>query len=245
MEEKFILKAVGLKKTFHTADRDTEVLKGIDITVREGDFTAVVGESGSGKSTLLYCLAGIETLSAGEVHIAEHEGGKLLKRHNLAHTSDKDMAALRRHTVSFVYQYDNLVPYLTAYENITLPLMLDKKSEKDYKERVRTVCGYLGIQDRMKNLPKQLSGGEHQRVAIARALVTNPKLIFLDEPTGSLDRERGIGVMEMLKKINAEMGVALLMVTHSAHHSSYAGNIIRIEDGRIKHDAGEVSDIPE
>jgi putative ABC transport system ATP-binding protein len=226
-----ILQAKKIKKTF-TEGRETEVLKGISLDIEEGEFVAVLGESGSGKSTLLYCLAGIEKPSSGEVLFFERAEGNE-KSHSLAHIKDEELARLRRTEFSFVYQYDNLVPFLTAYENITLPLVLGKVKEKDYKDKAKELARYLGIEDRLQNLPKQLSGGEQQRVAVARALMTNPKLIFLDEPTGSLDKQRGIDVMELLKKINEELKVALLMVTHSGTHSKYASRIINIQDGLI------------
>lgn len=220
-----ILKAQGLTKVYKADAVETEVLKGVDIEMNESEFVAIVGESGSGKSTLLYILAGIDKPTTGRV--------ELLGR-DLSAVSDDELAAMRRREVSFVYQFDNLVPHLTAYENIVLPLLLDKKKESEFGDNVREVCEFLGISERLKNLPSQLSGGEQQRVALARALVTSPKLIFLDEPTGSLDKERGRQVMELLGRINAEKGVALLMVTHSAAHSSYASRIIEIEDGKIK-----------
>ncbi len=224
MEKNFVIKAQGITKSFDTGTL-TEVLKGIDLEVEEGEFVAIVGESGSGKSTLLYILAGIDNPTSGDVVLAGH---------NLKNISDDDMASLRRHHVAFVYQYDNLVPHLNAYENITLPLLLDKQKEADYKDRVVALCEELGIGERLKNHPNELSGGEQQRVAIARALAINPKVIFLDEPTGSLDRERGRQVMEILKEVNEKHGVALVMVTHSLSHAEYATRKIEIEDGKIK-----------
>lgn len=220
-----VLNARGVKKTYNVGEVRTEVLKGIDISVEEGEFVAVVGESGSGKSTLLYILAGIDTPTEGTV--------ELLGR-DLSTVSDGELAAMRRREVSFVYQFDNLVPHLTAYENIILPLRLDKKKEKDCAAAVDDVCRFLGIESRLANLPRQLSGGEQQRVALARALATEPKIIFLDEPTGSLDKERGQQVMELLSRINRERGVALVMVTHSAAHAAYASRTVEIEDGLIK-----------
>lgn len=219
-----ILEATGIKKTYLTGDVGTEVLKGVDVSVEEGEFVAVLGESGSGKSTLLYILAGIDSPSEGRV--------ELLGR-DLSEVSDEELAAMRRREVSFVYQFDNLVPHLTAYENIILPLRLDGKKEKDCAEKVMDACRFLGIEERLNNLPRQLSGGEQQRAALARALATDPKLIFLDEPTGSLDKERGRQVMELLARINREKGVALVMVTHSAAHAAYASRRIELEDGRI------------
>ena len=219
-----ILEATGIKKTYLTGDVGTEVLKGVDVSVEEGEFVAVLGESGSGKSTLLYILAGIDSPSEGRV--------ELLGR-DLSKVSDGELAAMRRREVSFVYQFDNLVPHLTTYENIILPLRLDGKKEKDCAEKVMDACRFLGIEERLNNLPRQLSGGEQQRAALARALATDPKLIFLDEPTGSLDKERGRQVMELLARINREKGVALVMVTHSAAHAAYASRRIELEDGRI------------
>lgn len=219
-----ILEATGIKKTYLTGDVGTEVLKGVDVSVEEGEFVAVLGESGSGKSTLLYILAGIDSPSEGRV--------ELLGR-DLSRVSDEELAAMRRREVSFVYQFDNLVPHLTTYENIILPLRLDGKKEKDCAEKVMDACRFLGIEERLNNLPRQLSGGEQQRAALARALATDPKLIFLDEPTGSLDKERGRQVMELLARINREKGVALVMVTHSAAHAAYASRRIELEDGRI------------
>ncbi len=219
-----ILEAKGVKKSYTVGDVTSEVLKGIDMSVEEGEFVAVLGESGSGKSTLLYILAGIDSPTEGSV--------KLLGR-ELSSVSDEELAAMRRREVSFVYQFDNLVPHLTAYENIILPLRLDGKKAKECADIVSDVCRFLGIHERLNNLPAQLSGGEQQRVALARALATDPKLIFLDEPTGSLDRERGRQVMELLERINRERGVALVMVTHSAAHAAYASRKVEIEDGLI------------
>lgn len=223
--KEYVIKADELTKSFFSGEIETEVLRGVSLQVEKGEFVAIVGESGSGKSTLLYILAGIDKPTSGSVELAGFE---------LASITDEDLAALRRRKVSFVYQYDNLVSNLTAYENITLPLMLDKKKESEYRESALEICEYLGVAERLKNYPRQLSGGEQQRVALARALVTNPEIIFLDEPTGSLDKERGLQVMELLSDINRTRGVALVMVTHSSSHASYAGRRVELEDGRIK-----------
>jgi putative ABC transport system ATP-binding protein len=174
---------------------------------------------------LLYILAGIDTPTSGSVVLA----GK-----DLSSIKDDELSTLRRRHVAFVYQYDNLVPHLTAYENVALPLLLDGLKEAEYKDRVVALMTELGIGNRLKNYPNELSGGEQQRVAIARALAINPTLIFLDEPTGSLDRERGRQVMEILKDVNEKRGVALVMVTHSSTHAEYASRRIEMEDGRIK-----------
>lgn len=219
-----VLKALNIKKTFVTGEVETPVLKGVDFTLDEGEFVAIVGESGSGKSTLLYILAGIDKPSAGRVELL----GK-----DLCTAPDDEIAKMRRRDFSFVYQFDNLVPNLTVYENVTLPLVLDKKKENEYKAHVDEILEYLGIAKRKDAYPRQLSGGEQQRAAIARALATNPEIIFLDEPTGSLDKERGRQVMELLKDINDKRKVALVMVTHSPAHAEYASRIVKMEDGVI------------
>ncbi|MDE6303165.1 MAG: ABC transporter ATP-binding protein [Clostridia bacterium] len=219
-----VLKAENIKKSFVVGEVVTDVLKGVDFVLEDGEFVAIVGESGSGKSTLLYILAGIDKPTEGKVELLGQD---------ISQISDESIASMRRRDFSFVYQFDNLVPNLTVYENVTLPLMLDKQKESEYKERVEDILQYLGLKDRQKNYPRQLSGGEQQRTAIARALVTNPKVIFLDEPTGSLDKERGRQVMELLADINKTRGVALVMVTHSQLHASYANRIVKMEDGII------------
>lgn len=213
-----------MKKTFVTGEVETTVLKGVDFSLQEGEFVAIVGESGSGKSTLLYILAGIDKATDGKVELL----GK-----DLSAVSDDELARMRRQDFSFVYQFDNLVPNLTVWENVTLPLVLDKKKESEFRQDVQAILEYLGVSERAGAYPRQLSGGEQQRVAIARALVTNPKVIFLDEPTGSLDKERGRQVMQLLKDINSTRKVALVMVTHSQSHAEYASRIVRMEDGLL------------
>ena len=223
--DKKILQAENIKKSFFNGEIETSVLNGVDINVKQGEFVAIVGESGSGKSTLLYILAGIDKPTSGKIELLGQDIS-LLK--------DNKISQMRRQDFSFVYQFGNLVPNLTAFENIALPLMLDKQKEKNYKDKVLDIANFLGIEQRLKNLPRQLSGGEQQRVAIARAMVTSPKIIFLDEPTGSLDKIRGNQVMELLKKINNEKEVALVMVTHSQAHANYANRIVEMEDGILK-----------
>ncbi len=218
-----IVKATNLKKTYYSGV-ETPVIRGIDLEVEEGEFVAILGESGSGKSTLLYLLSGIEKADEGEVEL-------LGKR--LSSVSDAEMSALRRNGFSFVYQFDNLIENLTAEENIYLPLRLDKKNVAEYKEKFDELVGYLLISHCVKRLPKQLSGGEQQRVALARALITDPKIIFLDEPTGSLDAKMGQQVMDLLKDINENRKVALVMVTHSKAHADYATRQVYISDGAV------------
>ena len=215
-----LLELKSIRKSF----AGVTVLEDISLNVGRGEVVSIIGPSGSGKSTLLYILAGIDKATEGKVELLGND---------LSSISDEQLAKMRRNDFSFVYQFDNLVPNLTVYENVTLPLVLDKRKESEYKERAEEILEYLGIADRQKAYPRQLSGGEQQRVAIARALITDPKVIFLDEPTGSLDKERGRLVMELLKDINNNRGVALVMVTHSQAHASYASRIVKMEDGLL------------
>ena len=219
-----VIKAVNLKKTFERAEVKTEVVRGVNLEVKEGEFVAIVGESGSGKSTLLYLLSGAEKATQGKVELF----GK-----SIDELSDDEIARLRREKFSFVYQYDNLISNLTASENIVLPLLLDKKDLKAEQSKVDELIDYLGIRHCTDKFPREISGGEQQRVALARALAIEPSLIFLDEPTGSLDTVMGEQVMELLKEINIQRSVALVMVTHSKSHAEYASRTIEIVDGKI------------
>ncbi len=220
----YIIKAENLKKSFFRGKNLEEIVRGIDFFVEEGEFVAIVGESGSGKSTLLYLLSGVEKPTEGEVEVLGR---------NLFEISDKEMARLRREEFSFVYQFDNLVSNLNVYENIILPLSLSKKDLKNEESKIEELFSYLGIENCKNSFPNELSGGEQQRASLARALAINPKLIFLDEPTGSLDAEIGLQVMNLLKDINERFGVTLVMVTHSEAHSKFATRIVKIVDGKV------------
>ncbi|MDR2635070.1 MAG: ABC transporter ATP-binding protein [Clostridiales bacterium] len=221
-----ILQCENLTKSFTAGGVKTDVIKGVSLEVEEGEFVAVVGQSGSGKSTLLYLLGGIERPDSGYVSIAGRK---------LAELSDREEAAMRRGIVSFVWQFDNLVSNLTVCENITLPLLLSggvKKSEA--VKKAAALAERVGVAHVLDKYPGFISGGEQQRAALAKALVTSPKLLFLDEPTGSLDAASGELVMRLIAETNKENNVAVLMVTHSSAHAGYAGRIIRVSDGKIK-----------
>lgn len=216
-----ILSAKGLKKTF---DNKTEVLRGVDLVVNAGDFVSILGASGSGKSTLLTILGGMDVPTEGEVIFDGKDLGKL---------KDGELASLRRSDVGFVFQFFNLAPYLTVEENIYLPIILDGKSIKEYKERFAELIKYLKIEHIVDKMPDKLSGGEQQRTAIARALIYRPKIIFLDEPTGNLDSGSAEEIMDLLKNINADFGTTVLQVTHSEHNAGFGNRIIRIVDGTV------------
>lgn len=224
MMPELILSANNVTKSF---DNRENVLSGVSLKVYKGDFISILGASGSGKSTLISILGGMDVPTEGEV---------IFEDKNLALLKEKDLAKLRRTKSGFVFQFFNLAPYLTVKENILLPLILDGKSPKKYEQKLNELVDYLKIKDLLNAMPTKLSGGEQQRVAIARALIYEPRIIFLDEPTGNLDSKNSTEIMNLLKKINQELNTTILQVTHSEENASYGNRIIRINDGLIVED---------
>jgi putative ABC transport system ATP-binding protein len=213
---------VDAHKVYGKGDSEVRALDGITIAFERGHFTAIMGPSGSGKSTLMHCLAGLDSLTSGAVYIGDTY---------LATLSDKQLTELRRTAVGFIFQAYNLVPTLTALENITLPLLLGgQKGDAEWIDRVvRTV----GLGDRLKHRPSELSGGQQQRVAVARALASRPTIIFADEPTGNLDSRTGAEILEFLRLAVRELGQTIVMVTHDPVAASYADRVVFLADGRI------------
>ena len=200
-------------------------LRGVDLDVPRGEFTAVMGPSGSGKSTLLHCLAGLDRPAAGEVYVGDREISRL---------GDAELTVLRRRQIGFVFQAFNLVPTLTAYENILQPFRLDGRTPSDDEQAwIAHLVGRLGIADRLQHRPHELSGGQQQRVAIARALGTRPQLVIADEPTGNLDRRSGTEVLTLLRDAASASGQTIVMVTHDPLAAEIADRIVFLEDGRI------------
>ena len=216
-----ILSAQNVIKNFG----ETKVLRGVNLEVEKGDFLSIVGASGSGKSTLLTILGGIDRPTSGRV---------LLGNEEISSYDEKKLAILRRTKVGFVFQFFNLAPYLTAEENVLLPLILDGKNPKHYKKKLDDLVSYLGISDIMHKIPSKLSGGEQQRVAIARGLIFDPEIILLDEPTGNLDSASAEGIMQLLSSLNKDMGATVAQVTHSMQNASYGNRLITIKDGMIE-----------
>lgn len=213
-----------LTREYRKGDNVIRPLDGLDLVVPRGDFLALMGPSGSGKTTLLNLIAGIDSPTGGELVI---EGV------NLATLSRNELAAWRSANVGYVFQLYNLVPVLTAYENVELPLLLHGLGRRERDARVVAAMERVGIADRRDHFPRQLSGGQEQRVAIARAIVTDPGIIVADEPTGDLDKPSAHAVMELLQRLNRELGKTIIMVTHDPRTTAYAKRTLHLEKGRL------------
>ncbi len=217
-----ILQTENLKKYYGEDPNIVKALDGVDLSIEKGKFVAVVGTSGSGKSTLLHMMGGLDNPTSGSVSFGNKE---------LSGLSDDELTVFRRRNIGFIFQNYNLIPILSVYENIVLPIELDgKKPDTDF---VSHVMKTLGIAEKANNLPSQLSGGQQQRVAIARAIAVKPTVILADEPTGNLDSKTSQDVLSVLKLSSQEFNQTVVMITHNEHISSLADRIIRIEDGRI------------
>ena len=209
-------------KIYGTGDTEVRALDGVDVEFERGRFTAIMGPSGSGKSTLMHCVAGLDDLTSGSVHIGDVELGSL---------SDRDLTLLRRDKVGFVFQAYNLLPTLTAAENTSLPLDLaGRRPDSGWMDQV---VKSIGIADRLNHRPDELSGGQQQRVAIARALVSQPEIVFADEPTGNLDSKTGEEVLDFLRTAVEDLGQTMVMVTHDAGAAARAHRVLFLADGRI------------
>ena len=221
MNNSTILSGTDLSKKYG----DLEVVKGASVAVKEGEFVCLVGKSGCGKTTLLSLLSGLEKPTQGKVNLGGRE---------ITSSSEDELALFRRDNVGFIFQSFNLIPTLSAWENVALPLFPLKMTNEERRRRATELLGKMELGHRIEHLPSALSGGEKQRVAIARALVNNPKIIFADEPTGNLDSSTGEAIMNILNKLHQEEGVAILMVTHEDELAKTANRLIRMKDGEIK-----------
>ena len=215
-----MIQATNIQKSYN----GERVLFGVSLNIADGEFVSIMGESGSGKSTLLSILGGFLSADAGEV---------LLDGESVSQMSERRLAEIRSTALGFVFQGYKLIPTLTARDNLLLPAVLGGKSEDELKEYLQHLANALGIAGLLEKFPDQLSGGQCQRVAIARALLYKPKTLILDEPTGALDSEMERRVMELLKKVNCELGTTIVQVTHSKTVAGYGNRIVYLKDGRI------------
>ncbi|MCQ1549083.1 MAG: ABC transporter ATP-binding protein [Candidatus Accumulibacter phosphatis] len=224
-----LIRIRGLSKGYRRGGQVIPVLLDLDMDVAAGEFVALMGPSGSGKSTLLNLIAGIDKPSAGTIEI----GGV-----DIAELGEGELADWRAANVGFVFQFYNLLPVLSAQDNVALPLLLTSLSSRERAERARVVLGLVGLSDRADHLPNELSGGQQQRVAIARALVSDPLLIVADEPTGDLDRVTGEEILGLLERLVVEMGKTIVMVTHDPKAAAHARRLVHLEKGVLVDEAG-------
>lgn len=222
-----VLEAKDLKKYYELGSHKVKALGGVSITVLKGEFVGIMGPSGSGKSTLLQLLGGLDRPSEGAVYLAGE---------NVSGLSDQKSTLLRRRNIGFVFQFYNLLPTLSAEENILLPLIIDGKNPKDYEENLVALLERVGLTSRRNHKPNELSGGEQQRVALARALITSPAIILADEPTGNLDSKTGRQVMHLLAELSHELDQTIIMVTHDPRAAAFADRLILLEDGSIRNE---------
>ena len=220
MTKSSILSGTDLSKRYG----DLEVVKNVSLAIDAGEFVCLVGKSGCGKTTLLSLLSGLEKPTKGQV---------ILNGKEINGASEDSLALFRRENVGFIFQSFNLIPTLSAWENVALPLFPLKMTSEDRRKRATELLGKMELGHRLEHLPSALSGGEKQRVAIARALINNPKVIFADEPTGNLDSSTGEAIMGILNRLHKEEGVAILMVTHEAELAKAANRVIRMKDGEV------------
>lgn len=219
-----ILEAIGLFKKYQLGEHEVNALDGVDFVVEKGEFVSIMGPSGSGKSTLLHLLGGLDKPTEGEVTLA----GK-----RLSLLSENETTLVRRHNVGFVFQFYNLLPTLSAGENVLLPIIIDGQDSDKYEARLLDLLELVGLADRKDHKPDQLSGGEQQRVSLARALITEPAIVLADEPTGNLDSKTGVTMMNLLRRSCDELNQSIVVVTHDPTASAYADRVVFLRDGQI------------
>jgi putative ABC transport system ATP-binding protein len=221
---KQVVQVRNVSKVFRRDAFEVKALEEVSLEIAEGEFLALMGPSGSGKTTLLNMIAAIDRPTSGEL---------LVMGQNIFQLSDKQTARWRNEHIGYVFQTFNLIPVLTAFENVELPLLLSKLTQQQRREHVMTALRLVGLEDRVNHLPKQLSGGQEQRVAIARAIVTDPTLVLADEPTGDLDSHSATEILEILKRLNESFKKTVVMVTHDPHAAAYAHTTRHLEKGML------------
>lgn len=224
LHDDLIIQAVGVQKAYHTGQVSVPALRGVDLCVRRGEMVAVMGPSGCGKTTLLNCLSGLDTADQGQIAI---EGV------SLSEMSDRQRTAYRARRMGFVFQFYNLLPVLSAVENVELPLLVSAVPQREARRRAVEALAQVGLAHRANHRPAELSGGERQRTTIARALVNRPVLVWADEPTGDLDSDTASEIMDVLVSLNREQGLTFILVTHDRGVGARCGRIVRMRDGLV------------
>ena len=225
-----VAKLSDVTRVYKIGEVETRALNGVSLSIQSGEFTSLVGPSGSGKTTLLQLIGCLDQPTSGKVVINGKETTNLNRNQR---------ADLRKETIGFVFQFFALIPTLTAYENVEMPLLLNGKSPAERKQRVMDLLEAVDVTNRAHHRPDQLSGGQQQRIAVARALATDPKLILADEPTANLDSENGKQVMDLMKKLNKDTGVTFVFATHDSRVISYAERVVTLEDGLVVKDSSK------
>jgi putative ABC transport system ATP-binding protein len=226
-DDELIIQATGVQKVYHTGQVSVQALRGVDLSVRRGEMVAVMGPSGSGKTTLLNCLSGLDAADQGQIAI---EGV------SLSGMADRERTAYRARRMGFVFQFYNLLPVLSAAENVELPLLVAGVRQREARRRALEALAQVGLDKRASHRPAELSGGERQRTTIARALVNRPALVWADEPTGDLDSETATEIMDMLVKLNREQRLTFILVTHDRGVGARCGRIVRMRDGLVENE---------
>jgi len=219
-----IIKIENVWKTYDLGKIKLDVLKNISLEINQGDFTIILGPSGSGKSTLLNLISCLDVPTKGNIYFKEK---------NISEFSEDELAEVRGKDIGFVFQKFNLLPHLTALENVVLPTIFQGKSDKDSIDLAKSILANVGLEKRFNHRPAELSGGENQRVAIARSLINNPEVVVADEPTGNVDSKTGDKIMEILTNLNKKEGKTIIVVTHNNNQTKYGNRIIKIKDGEI------------
>jgi putative ABC transport system ATP-binding protein len=220
-----MIRCIDVRKIYRQGNNEIIALDGVSLDIAKGEFAVVMGPSGSGKSTLLHLIGGLDRPTSGELLVDQRLVGQM---------ADEEVTLFRRTRIGFIFQFFNLLPTLTALENVALPFVLDGRSKEDAEERAKMLLAKVGLENRKNHLPEEMSGGEIQRVAVARALAFDPPILLADEPTGNLDSKTGESILSLLREINREAGCTVVMVTHSREAAGYGNRTIFFRDGKVE-----------
>jgi putative ABC transport system ATP-binding protein len=223
-----MIRCIDVRKVYRQGNNEIIALDGVSLDIAKGEFAVIMGPSGSGKSTLLHLIGGLDRPTSGELLVDQRLVGQM---------ADDQVTLFRRTRIGFVFQFFNLLPTLTALENVALPFVLDGRSKEEAEQRATMLLDKLGLQNRQDHLPEEMSGGEIQRIAVARALAFDPPILLADEPTGNLDSKTGESVLSLLRQINRDAGCTIVMVTHSQEAAGYGGRTIFFRDGKVAKDS--------